>query len=51
MIGFRVTPLLLAVGLPGASAGLANPADAAKAKSAVNAAATKMAVLQVTGMT
>lgn len=51
MIGFRVALLLLAAGLLGANAGLANPAYAAKAKPAVKAAGTKTAVLQVTGMT
>jgi hypothetical protein len=51
MIGFRVAPLLLAVGLLAANAGLANPAYAAKAKPAVKAVGTKTAVLQVTGMT
>ena len=51
MIGFRVALLLLSVGLLGANAGLADRAYAAKAKPAASAARTKMAVLEVTGMT
>lgn len=51
MIGFRVAPLFLAVGLLGANAGLTNPAYAAKARPAAKVAGTKTAVLQVTGMT
>jgi hypothetical protein len=51
MIGFRVAPLLLAMGLLGASAGLASPSSAARVKPAVKAVGTKTVVLHVTGMT
>jgi hypothetical protein len=51
MIAFRVAPLLLAVGLLGANAGLASPSYAAEAKPAAKAAGTKMTVLNITGMT